>query len=82
MPIPIEDEDTSRLSEEYAKAQGKTKTCALCDLLELELQRLKEPSAENRYQAALAYVVSTPASGPVTQADIDSLYEYLDSMVS
>ena len=79
MPTYIEDEETSKLLEDYAKAQGKTKTSALRDLLRLELKRLKGPSAESRYQAALAYVLSTPTHVPVAQADIDSLYDYLDA---
>ena len=83
MATYIEDDETSRLIEEYAAAQSKTKTGALRDLLRRELKALNAAnSAEERYANLIAFVSSQPTEEhPVSEQDIDSLYTYLDSDV-
>ncbi len=81
MATYIEDEETSKLIEAYAVAQGKTKTGALRDLLRRELDSLTRSkwSEEDRFQNLIAFVETSPTErSAILQADIDSLYEYLN----
>lgn len=79
MATYIEDEETSNLIDEYATFQKTTKTGALRELLRRELKHLRGPAPEERYQAALAYVLSAPTNGAIRNEEFESLYEYLDA---
>jgi hypothetical protein len=80
MATYVEDEETSKLIEQYAAKQGKTKTGALRDLLRRELNIPAQKSADQRMKELLAYVSShSTEQSPIAQNDIESVYGYLDA---
>ncbi len=81
MPIYIQDEETTKLLETYAKLTGKTKAGALRDLLKEQVQQLDRRSgAEERYARMIAFIKALPSAEgpPITKETYDELYSYLD----
>ena len=81
MPFYIQDEETTKLLETYAKLTGKTKTGALRDLLREQVRQLdRRSSAEERYKRIMDFLKDNTVTGglPNTKETYDSLYDYID----
>ena len=81
MPTYIEDEETSRLIDQYAALVANTKTGALRDLLRREIPKLIRPAgAEDRLKRMQEFhrqYPPNPDALPNTRETYDSLYEFI-----
>lgn len=80
MPLYIADSETSRLADELSQLTGTTKTKAVHDALQAELERIKrQMDAAQRYERimSVAKEASARLKGPApTQEEMDNfLYD-------